>query len=99
MRKNIENFYLVWGLGLGGTGRGWFHYFMIFMFGSVECSKKWPEPDRYWAGTYKDLIPLFRSRYEEEHINFVARSGSWLGWYWTWFGPLFQDTHVQNYRM
>ncbi len=49
------------------------------MFGTIECSIQWPELDQYWAGTYKDLTPLFRTRYEEENINFVGRSWSWLG--------------------
>jgi hypothetical protein len=69
------------------------------VFGTIKCSIQWPELDRYWAGIYKDLFPLFRSRYEEEHINVVGRSGSWLGWYWTWLALPFHYIHVQNYRM
>ena len=40
---------------------------------------EWPELDCYWAGLCKDLIPLFRCRYEVEHRNFLSHSGAWLG--------------------
>jgi hypothetical protein len=94
MRKNIDTMYLFWGLGWGGTGHGWFHYFIIFVCSSIECSMEWPGKDLYLAGTYKDLIPLFRCRYEVEHRNFLSHLGSWLGGYQSRLALSFHYNHV-----